>query len=109
MNRILMNLIGIIFLLLYVLLVYYVGRVLEMVLFGHWEPGQRKKPWLFWLSYILLNLSVVATALLPEGMFKRILYTTGVWFIGWFTYLLMLYLLADLILWISRKMSGRGY
>ncbi|HSP47782.1 MAG TPA: metallophosphoesterase, partial [Clostridiaceae bacterium] len=40
---------------------------------------------------------------------KRILYTAGVWFMGWFTYLLMLYLLADLFSWISRKMSGRGY
>jgi hypothetical protein len=109
MNRILLNLIGVVFLLLYVLLIYYVGRGLETVLYGQREPGPKKKRWLFWLPYILLNLSVVSTALLPEGVPKRVLYTIGVWFIGGFTYLLMFYLLADLFLWISRKVSGRGY
>lgn len=109
MDRILINIAGIIFLLLYILIVYYVGRGLETMIFGQREPGQRKKPWLFWVLYSLLNLSVVTTALLPEGMLKRILYMTGVWFIGWFTYLLMLFLLADLFLWLSRKLLGRGY
>lgn len=109
MNRILLNLIGIIFLLLYVLLIYYVGRGLETVLYGQKEPGQKKKHWLFWLAYVLLNLSVVSTTVLPEGTLKRVLYTIGVWFIGWFTYLLMFYLLADLFLWVSRKVPGRGY
>lgn len=102
-----MNLIGIIFLSLYILLVYYAGIGLELVGYGPRAPGQGRKSWLFWLSYILLHLSVLVTALLPEGMLKRVDYTIGVWFIGVYTYLLMFFLLADLFLWLSRKISGR--
>lgn len=107
MNNILRILAGILFLLLYILLVYYVGRGLEIVFYGQRGTGQRRKPWLFWLLHVLLNLSVLITALLPEGMLKRSVYTIGVWFIGVFTYLLLFYLLADLFLWIAGKTRGR--
>lgn len=102
-----LNFIGIIFLSLYILLVYYVGKGLELVCYGPREAGQRKKPWIFWMLHIFLNLSVLITALLREGMLKRIIYTIGVWFIGVFTCLLMLYLLGDILLWIYRKIPGR--
>ena len=109
---------GLLVMVIYGLIVRYVGIRLMSVLLIKKEHTTAWLRRLFWLIYLTLSLLFLLTFLLPEIPVKRALYITASYFQGFFAYLLFLYLVEDIGFFLVRvirkkkksvRVKGRQY
>jgi len=109
---------GLLVMVIYGLIVRYVGKRLMSVLLIKKVETTAWLCRLFWLIYLTLSLLFLLTFLLPEIPVKRALYITASYFQGFFAYLLFLYLVEDIGFFLVRiirkkkksvRVKGRQY
>ena len=109
---------GLLVMVIYGLIVRYVGKRLMSVLLIKKVETTAWRRRLFWLIYLTLSLLFLLTFLLPEIPVKRALYITASYFQGFFAYLLFLYLVEDIGFFLVRiirkkkksvRVKGRQY